>query len=211
MYKDPVMKGIDVSKWQGVIDWPEVAKSDIDFAIIKAGGSDAGFYKDSHFETNYEGARAAGLHVGAYYFVGPKFLTTTDGIADAVRFLNIIHDKKFDMPICLDIESTLPSEKTGATDAAIAFCDYLEDAGYYVSIYASDISGFRDKLQIDRLRDYDKWVAKYSTAPPTYVPRYGLWQYSSTGKVIGISGNVDLDVAYMNYPQIIRNARLNRW
>ena len=202
------IRGIDVSHWQGEINWSEVAKSDIAFAMIKAGGSDSGFYTDSKFERNYQGAKNNGVSVGVYYFVGPGFVSEEDGIADANRFLNIIEGKTFEMPIALDLESTSIDDKVGATEAAIAFCETLENAGYYVVIYGSDLYGFKDRMEIDRLKDYDKWVARYGSKP-TYVNEYGIWQYTSEGSINGIDGNVDLNIAYKDYPSIIKNAGLN--
>ena len=204
--------GIDVSHWQGTIDWSAVAKTGIDFVMIKAGGSDGKiepFYTESTFEENYASAKANGLNVGAYYYVGPNFLSAEDGIADAKRFLDIIEGKTFEMPIALDLESTRIEDKTGATDAAIAFCETLENAGYYVVIYGSDLYGFKDRMEIDRLKDYDKWVARYGSEPQ-YVKEYGMWQYSSTEHIDGITENsVDKNIAYKDYPFIIKNAGLN--
>lgn len=201
-------KGIDVSHWQGVIDWVSVKASGIEFAIIKAGGSDDGFYTDSTFEQNYTRAKAAGLPVGAYYFVGSLCTTKEDGIADAKRFLEIIKGKSFEYPVYIDLESTNPAAKAGATEACIGFCETMEAAGYYCGIYASDISGFKERLDISKLERFDKWVAIYGSKP-NYVKSYGVWQYSSTGKVSGISGNVDMNEAYKDYPQIIKAAGLN--
>lgn len=200
--------GIDVSHHQGDIDWGTVSKS-IDFAIIKAGGSDGGFYTDSKFEQNYKEAKDAGVNVGAYYYVGPNFTSEEAGVADAERFLKIIDGKTFEMPVALDLESTDSSDKDGATTAAIAFCRTMEAAGYYVMIYASDIYGFEERMALDRLTEFDKWVARYGVEPQ-YVKEYGIWQYSSTDHVDGITENtVDKDVAYKNYPEIIKNAGLN--
>lgn len=201
-------KGIDVSHWQGVIDWLSVKESGIEFAILKAGGSDDGFYTDSTFEQNYKEAKAVGLPVGAYYFVGSLCTSRTDGIADAKRFLEIIKGKSFEYPVYIDLESTNPAAKAGATEACIGFCETMEAAGYYCGIYASDISGFRERLDISKLERFDKWVAIYGSKP-NYVKSYGVWQYSSTGKVSGIIGNVDMNEAYKDYPQIIKAAGLN--
>lgn len=203
------MKGIDVSRHQGDIDWKLVKESGIGFAIIKAGGSDDGFYEDSKFQTNYEEAKNNGIPVGAYYFVGPNCTSEEAGKADAERFLNIINGKKFEMPVALDLESTDPSDRDGATDAAIAFCEVLENAGYYVVIYASDVSGFKDRLDVDRLTEYDKWVARYGSEPQYMDSCYGIWQYTSEGSVSGISGNVDMNISYENYPAIIKASGLN--
>lgn len=201
-------KGIDVSHWQGVIDWVSVKASGIEFAIIKAGGSDAGFYTDGMFQTNYNEAKAAGLPIGAYYYVGKGCTSRADGIADAKRFLEIIKGKSFEYPVYIDLEDTAPAAKAGATEACIGFCETMEAAGYYCGIYASDISGFRERLDISKLERFDKWVAIYGSKP-NYVKSYGVWQYSSTGKVSGISGNVDMNEAYKDYPQIIKAAGLN--
>lgn len=200
--------GIDVSRHQPTIDWNAVKKSGIEFAIIKAGGSDDGFYEDSTFQRNYAEAKSAGLAVGAYYFVGSKCISREDGIADAKRFLEIIKYKQFEYPVYIDLESTAPAHKTGATDACIGFCQTMEQAGYYCGIYASDVSGFAERLELSRLTAYDKWVARYGSKPQ-YVKNYGIWQKSSTGKVAGISGNVDLNESYMDYPAIIKGKGLN--
>lgn len=200
--------GIDVSVHQGDIDWKTVRNSGITFAIIRAGGSDAGFYKDSKFEKNYTNAKAVGMPVGAYYFVGSGCTSKADGIADAKRFLEIIKGKTFEYPVYIDLEATSPSAKAGATEACIGFCETMENAGYYCGIYASDVSGFNDRLDLSRLSKFDKWVARYGSKP-VVVKSYGIWQKSDSGRINGINGNVDLDEAYKDYPTIIKNAGLN--
>ena len=135
--------GIDVSHYQGNIDWNAVAKTGINFAFVKAGGSEDGIYTESMFEKNYAGAKAAGLNVGAYYFPGPNFTSEEAGIADARRFLDIIAGKKFEMPVAIDLEGTEPEDKDGATVATIAFCKVMEAAGYYAMIYGGDIFSFK--------------------------------------------------------------------
>lgn len=188
-------QGIDVSHWQGDIDWEQVKASGIDFVIVKAGGSDAGFYTDSRFEENYAGAKAAGLMVGAYYFVGKYCISDGDGSADAERFLKICEGKTFDLPLFIDIETTPYECKSGATDAVIAFCDVIEKAGYMSGVYASKVSGFIDRLEDSRLSNIRHWVAQYYDEC-TYQGNYMMWQKSSTGSVPGINGNVDLDELY---------------
>lgn len=202
------MKGIDVSRWQGDINWDSVKADGIEFAIIKAGGSDSGFYKDPKFEQNYNGAKKAGISVGAYYFVGSGCTSAEDGRADADRFVKILDGKTFEMPVYIDIETTPIASKKGATDAVIAFCEFMEAAGYYVGIYASDIAGFKDRLDASRLARFDKWVARYGSEP-SYITDYGMWQRSESGKVSGITGKVDLDTAYKDYPTVIKSLGLN--
>ena len=198
-------KGIDVSKYQGNIAWKQVKDSGIDFAIIKAGGSDDGFYTDPTYEANYKNAKAVGMPVGAYYIVGPYCVSKEDGIADAKRFLKMLEGKTFEYPVYIDLELTSPTTKTGTTDAVIAFCKTMEAAGYFCGIYASDISGFKDRLELSRLKTRALWVASYGSMPK-YVSSYGIWQKSSTGRVPGIVGDVDLDECYVDYPRIIKNA-----
>jgi GH25 family lysozyme M1 (1,4-beta-N-acetylmuramidase) len=200
--------GIDVSVYQGDIDWKNVKNSGIEFAIIKAGGSDSGFYTDSKFEQNYANAKAVGMPVGAYYFVGSGCISKADGIADAKRFLEIIKGKTFEYPVYIDLEATSPSNRNGATEACIGFCETMENAGYYCGIYASDVSGFNDRLDLSRLSKFDKWVARYGSKP-VVVKSYGIWQKSDSGRISGINGNVDEDTAYKDYPTIIKNAGLN--
>lgn len=205
------MKGIDVSHWQGAIDWKSVKASGVTFAILKAGGSDAGFYKDPRFERNYAGCITSGMRAGAYYFVGKNCISYNDGKADAQRFLVQLKGKHFDMPVYIDLEAPGVSTKAGNTQAAIGFCETMENAGYFTGIYASDISGFRDRLNMSALTAYTWWVARYGSKP-AYARNpnnLGIWQYSSSGRVPGISGNVDLDYCYFDFPSIIKNKGMN--
>ena len=197
-----VIKGVDISHWNGDIDFNKVKAAGIEFVIIKAGGSDRGFYTDSKFRENYEKAKAAGLFVGAYYFVGKKFYGDLSGIEDAKRFIKILQGMQFEYPVYLDVETTDARYKELATDAAIAFCNTMEAAGYYVGIYASDISGFKEKLNHDRLIAYAHWVARYGKNPE--VCKKGvILQYSSKGAVDGIVGSVDLDKSSYDYSKYI--------
>lgn len=217
--KKYIAKGIDVSHWQGAIDWKKVKASGVDFAMIKAGGSDgttSKYYTDSMFEENYKKAKNAGVSVGAYYFVGSNFLTVDEGKNCARKFIKMLEGKYFDYPVALDIESTNRSEKDKATRAVIAFCDELISAGYYPIIYSSDISGFKERVDVDRLTRFDKWVARYSstnspskTSAPSYVTDYEMWQYTSKGTVDGIGVYTDLDYVYVDYPTKIKRSGLN--
>ena len=190
--------GIDVSRYQDVIDWANVKASGVEFAIIKAGGSDSGRYKDKYFETNYANAKAVGLKVGCYFIHGKGFMTAQAGIADAQYFVSLLSGKTFDYPCFSDLEIPTTQTRNGNTDAVIAFCDYVRNSGFQTGIYASDISGFKDRLDISRLDGYDKWVARYGSSP-SYVTDYQIWQYSSSGSVPGIKGRVDMDISYKDY------------
>lgn len=204
-----MIKGIDISHWQGNnVDFKKVKASGVEFVILKAGGSDSGFYIDRSFYNNYAKATEAGLHVGAYYFVGKKCKSSTDGLADAMRFADIIKNCVLDYPVYIDFEAPDSSNKQGNTDAVNAFCAYMESCGYYVGIYASDISGFKDRLYLDQLNRYDKWVARYGSQPK-YVKTWGMWQASSNETIPGISGRVDFDYSKNDYNAIIRCYHLN--
>ena len=204
-------EGIDVSGNNGVINWNKIPKA-VKFAIIKAGGSNAGFYTADRFQENYDGATARGIPVGAYYYVGAGFTSAADGKADAERFIAILKGKRCAYPVFVDVEETAPKDKAGATDATLAFCERMEKAGYYVGIYSSAVSGFCDRLDVTRLGKYDKWVADYRqstiNAGKTTI-ECGMWQYTKKGKVSGITGNVDRDRAFKDYPAIIKAKGLN--
>lgn len=202
------IKGIDISHWNGKIDFERVKASGIDFVIIKAGGSDKGFYTDSKFKENYEKAKAAGLYVGAYYFAGKNFRGVENGFADAHKFIGILKGLKFDYPVFLDIEAQENRYKEEITDATVAFCNMMESAGYFVGIYASDISGFKDKLNHERIKSYAHWVARYGKEPEV-CKEYGIWQYTSKGSVDGIVGSVDMDISTVDYSKTIREKGFN--
>ena len=207
------MRGIDISHWQndkGVIDFAKVKKAGYSFVIIKAGGYEKTKYIDPCFYDNYNKARLAGLHVGAYYFVGKNFVNKNFAQECAEHFHSIIKGLKFDMPVALDIETTSFFKKRQATESCILFCEYMENNGYYISIYSADLGGFRDRLYRDMLTAYDKWVARYGKAP-TYVTAWGMWQKSSKGRVDGIKGDVDIDIASLNYPKLITSKHFNNY
>ena len=195
-------KGIDVSRWQGSINFKSVKSAGIDFVIIKAGGSDAGFYEDPMFKINYAGAKAAGLKVGAYYYVGSKFQGTDNGIADAKKFIRILSKRSFEYPVYVDVESTPQKEKSGTTDAVLGFCEYMESKSFFVGIYGSDVSTFHDRVQAGRLINYTWWVAGYGKEP---LHNYSIWQYTSSGQVNGISTKVDRDISKTDFSVIVRN------
>ena len=203
-----MIKGIDISHWNGDIDFDKVKASGIEFVIIKAGGSDRGFYKDPKFEANYKKAKAAGLFVGAYYFVGKKFYGILSGASDARRFIDMLKGMQFEYPVFLDVETTDARYKELATDAAISFCTELEEAGYFVGIYASDIGGFKEKLNHERIMKYTHWVARYGK-DPEYCEDGNIVQYSSRGSVDGISGSVDLDNSKVDFSKIIKEKGFN--
>lgn len=206
------LKGIDVSKWNGKdIDWKAVKESGIDFVIIKAGGGDDNLYKDSAFEINYTGAKAAGLKVGCYFFCSTDMDTAVKGRTQAEYFASIIKGKQFEFPVYADIEAQKGS-KAGITNAAIAFGEYMEsvNGGYWFGIYGSDIATFTDKLDYDKVKRFTIWCARYYENSKC-VHAHDIRQYSDKGSVSGISGNVDLNYAYKDFEKDIKARGLNGW
>lgn len=210
-----VRYGIDISRYQGDVNFEKVKTDGVSFVILKAGGSEYNKStkqgKDLKFEDNYRDAKRAMLPVGAYYYAGNGFIHgASAGIKDAGHFRQLLAGKKFEYPVFIDVEQKVFNlYKDKVTEATIAFCTEMEQAGYYVGIYASDISGFKSKLNDEKLKHFDHWVARYNSTGPSYVKKYGIWQFSSKGKVDGIKGNVDLDYAYKNYEAAIKKAHLN--
>lgn len=207
-----MIKGIDVSKWNNVYNFAAVKKSGYSFVIIRAGGNNGGFYKDPKFEKYYKEAKEAGLYVGAYYDTGRDFISQPVGYAAAEHFKTLLKDKQFEMPVFADVETVATTYKEETTKCVTAFCRSLEKAGYFAGIYASDISGFKDRLNLQKLQGvFTLWVARYGTTKPTYVKDVAMWQHSARGIVKGVLGFVDLDKCYVNYPSIIMKKHLNNF
>lgn len=201
------IKGIDVSVHQGKIDWQMVKEAGTQFAMIRAGYGKNADQKDKYFDANVQGAQAAGLHVGAYHY--SYALSVADAKAEAATFLKWIAPYKLDYPVAFDIEDKSQQGLGKQTLTAIckAFCDAAEAAGYYVCIYANP-AWLKTYLDAPALAQYDLWLAHW-TDNPTKAYSYGMWQYTSDGNVAGINGRVDLNLAYKDYPAIIRANGLN--
>lgn len=197
-----MIKGIDVSSWQGIIDFEKVRQDGICFCVCKAGGSDAGTYIDKRFYENVVKAWEAGIPCGAYYFVGKSCTSIEAGKADAERFERIIRSVKLLFPVYIDFEAPDGSSKAGNTQAVIAFCEYMASKGYLTGVYASDISGFKNKLILSGLGALQRWVARYGSEPK-YVQPWQMWQASSKGNIDGINGHVDIDYCNVDYAQYI--------
>ena len=205
------MEIIDVSKHNSAVDFAGVKAAGIEGVMLRAGYTGWGSYtlnEDPLFEKNYAAAAAAGLHVGAYYYSAAD--TVERAKAEAAFFLDRISGKKFALPVSFDVENP---ERQGElsvpllTDVTCAFCEAVEAAGYFVSIYASK-HWLETKLDWNRISRYDIWLAQWNEKP-TYAKPFGMWQYTSDGEVGGVSGRVDRNRAYRNYPSIIRAAALN--
>ena len=200
-----IFKGIDVSYSQGKIDWDKVKSSGkIEFAIIRAGYGKELNQIDNQFERNYSECKRLGIPIGVYWY---SYATTVaEAEQEAKVCLQIIKGKQFEFPVAFDIEESRCFPK--ANDLCDAFCSVLEKAGYYTAIYT-----FKSALQqyfSDYIKSrYDIFLSHVDVQKSDYSGDYGLWQYSWKGNINGISGDVDLDYAYKNYPNIIKNAGLN--
>lgn len=200
-------KGIDVSQFQGNIDFGKVKKSGIEFVIIRAGFGRYANQKDPYFESHYKAAKAAGLKVGAYWY---SYATSeADAKAEAETCLSIIKGKQFEYPIYFDLEesSQFRKGKSFCDSLVKTFCNALESAGYWAGLYISR-SPLQQYISADVAKRYALWVAEYGSRC-NYGGTYGMWQNSSAGRVSGISGNVDMDICYIDYPAKIKAAGLN--
>ena len=207
------MKGLDISSYQSGINFDAIKFAGIEFLILRAGftgwGTGVNYNKKKTNEHCYNQSKSHNIPVGAYWYSCAN--TKEKGIAEAkYMYENCLKDKQFEFPIYIDVEDVhhQVGNKRGVTDAIIGFCEYLENLGYYVGIYASDISGFQDKMYLNELNAYDKWVARYGSEPK-YVKQYSMWQSTSTGRINGYNGNLDYDVADKDYSLIIKNIGLN--
>ncbi len=195
-------KGIDVSQWQGNIDWQAVKDSGIDFAIIRAGYGKLVSQKDPTFDYNVQNAQRVGLNCGTYWY--SYALTVEDAQAEAEACYEIIKNYDFNYPVYFDIEDPSQSGLSAAQVSAIieTFCTTLQEKGCYVGLYS--YANFLTTHVFETvLKKYDVWVAHFDVMQPDFNGEYGMWQYSSTGAVNGINGNVDMDYSYINYPYLI--------
>lgn len=177
------MNGIDISKWQGAIDWNKVKASGVKFVIIRAG---YGIQVDPRFEQNYAGATAAGLHVGAYWY--SYALNNSAAAIEAECCKRTLADKRFEMPIYYDIEEHDQLVKSMAFVSGLitTFCTEMEKAGYFAGFYMSR-SPLQNKTTEDVRKRFAIWAAEYASRL-NYSGTVGMWQKSASGNVYGISG-----------------------
>ncbi len=200
-----VARGIDVSEHQGVIDWDKVKTSGkVDFAILRAGYGREITQVDKQFERNYSECKRLNIPIGAYWYT--YAVTADEAKQEASVFLRTLAGKSFEYPIAFDIEEQ--SGLANASELCDAFCSELEKAGYYTAVYSFK-SAFENNIGSDIKNKYDTFLSHIGVEQTDYSGNYGLWQYSWTGRIDGISGDVDLDYSYKDYPTIIKNAGLN--
>jgi len=196
--------GIDVSKWQGEIDWDKVKNSGIDFVIIRCGyrGSVTGsLVEDPYFLQNIRGATSSGLKVGVYFFT--QATNEVEAVEEASMVVSLLGDYELQYPVFIDTEGAGGEGRADNLDVETrttvceAFCRTIENAGFEAGVYASR-NWYNNNLNTSELEDYVIWLAEYRSAP-LYQGYYRMWQYTSKGKVDGIEGNVDMNISYMGY------------
>lgn len=202
-------RGIDVSVHQGDnIDFKKVKNSGINFVIMRAGIGHGNYgLKDKYFEINYKKAKDAGLNVGVYWY--SKALSIEESTKEANMLLNALKGKTLEYPVYYDIEEKALFEKGKALTSDIAknFCKILEKKNYFCGLYAS-LYYFNNYFTDEVKKKYTIWVAQYNTKCD-YKGDYKIWQYSSSGRVPGITGNVDCDISYYDFPTLIKKLKKN--
>ena len=186
------IKGIDVSKHQGSIDWDKVKNDGVEFAIIRIGYGGSVPVKDERFEENYKNAKANGLKVGTYLYSYAN--SESDVEAEVNSILKWLDGKTFDLPFYLDVENNKTQGKLSVnelTNYVYNICERIEKAGYFTGIYASK-NWLETKLDMNKLNRFTVWLAQWSSNP-TYQGSYAMWQYTSDGSVNGINGRVDMN------------------
>ena len=204
IYDDPAYDcytGVDVSVFQGDIDWNAVAADGISFTMLRLGGRGYGegaLYEDTNFVKNFEAASAAGLKIGVYFF--SQAVTVEEAVQEAKFVVEILNGMPLDLPVAYDWEHV---DDTSARTCAIgadqvtsfakAFCDTVTQAGYQAIVYFNREHGYYN-YELSLISDYFFWYAEYADRP-SFVYDYHLWQYTESGRVNGIPGNVDLNIA----------------
>lgn len=213
---EPPYRYIDVSRYQGEIDWAQVAAAGYKGAMLKTVSTNRklskradGLYIDPTFEANYRNAKAAGLDVGVYYYT----YATSEAMADAELALvrQAVYGKELTMPIAVDVEENKlkPMSTLDLTNLTAYALEQVEKMGFYAQLYT--YTGYKYELDMARLSSrWDVWLADYTGKAPKVDFKYTAHQHTSKGSVPGITGSVDLNVTTLNYPKIIRKKGLTR-
>lgn len=215
---EPPYRYIDVSRYQGTIDWAQVAAAGYKGAMLKTVSTNKkfskradGLYIDPTFETNYRNAKAAGLDVGVYYYT---YATNKDMVnAELSMLRQAVYGKELTLPVAVDVEDNrlVSLDKQDLTDLTAYALHEVEQMGFYAQLYTYT-SFAKAHLFVGgaALHPYDVWLADYTGKTPKVDFKYNAHQHTSKGRVPGISGNVDLNVTELNYPRIIRKKGLFR-
>ena len=213
----PIATGIDVSSYNGPLNWDSIASQGIDFAIIRAGSSKSG--EDLYFDINYKNARSAGILLGAYYYV--EATSVEEILRYAEDFEEIIKSKKFEYPIYLDFEKQELGEALGKekiTELSCAFIEKLQADGYFAALYTNNnwLENFYIKDAVTS--KYDIWYARYIPADKINSPEWdltkygttmGIWQYTDDAILDGFPVPFDMNLSYKDYPTIIKRYHYN--
>lgn len=211
------IRGIDLSHWNNVTDFNRIKESGIDFVMLKAMGEEIGegiFRLDPKFLEHYRKARKAGLHVGCYMFAGKLCYNGWDAEKNAWALITTlkVNEIELDYPIAIDIEAQPANKRALLTQYVIEWCDAIERHNGFAMVYASDISGFKDRLYDAQLKDYSHWVARYiQDESKLRTKNWDIWQFTSEGEVPGIRGKVDLDYARYDFSEVIKKRGLNKF
>ena len=203
--------GVDVSEHQGTIDWQQVKDAGFEYAILRVGYrgmTEGGLNVDSTFEQNYQGATAAGLKVGVYFF--SQAITQEEAREEAQYVLDTLDGRELDYPVVFDWEIPIPSEQLPAEDLraydisgevvtamAKAFCQEIQSNGYTPCVYTNKSMAY-NTFNLEELKDFPLWYAEYQPAPSLYY-HFQMWQYSASGTVPGIAGSADLNICFEPY------------
>lgn len=195
-------RGVDVSSYQGDIDWQQVSDSGVSFAIIRAGGTYYGsgeLYEDDNLLKNIDGARAAGLRVGVYFF--SQAIDEAEARREASYVVTLLEGRKLDLPVFFDWERigndtarTDEVENETLTSCAVAFCEQVEASGYKAGVYVYNDTGYYG-YDLARLQSYMLWGVGIGSYPYFYYA-HDVWQYSYSGRVPGINADCDLDMLF---------------
>lgn len=202
-----VRLGVDVSDYQSGVDWQKLAAQGVDFAILRIGytGYTKGSLRtDSAFASHLQGARAAGIDVGVYYF--SQAVTVQEAAAEAAHVLRLLNGRQLDLPVYFDWEPvfaddsrTRGNDNAHLTECAAVFCDVVESAGYDAGIYLNRQQGYY-RYDLSRLSDYALWVADYNDYPDFYYA-FDMWQYSDSGALDGMPTQADLNLLFVPSPR----------
>lgn len=197
--------GIDISRYQGKPDFGKL-KSEADFVILQAGFGRYASQKDSEFERSYSECKKNGIPVGVYWYSYAK--TAAEALAEAKACRDVIAGKQFEFPIYYDLEEGLGAlGRSLVSTIAATFCNALEQSGYFSGIYISRAPA-QSYLTPEVCSKYALWLAEYGSRL-NWTGGVGMWQNSSTGHFTGISGDVDTDICYEDYPKLIKQGGYN--
>lgn len=196
--------GVDVSSYQGNVNWKKVKEAGVDFAILRIGyrgyGESGKITLDPYFEKNYKNARKEGIEIGVYFF---SQAITIDEVKEEAEFvLEHIKEKEITYPVVFDLEKikndtartdNLTSDEI--TNMTLEFCNTIKSNGYIASIYGN-AKTFTTKMALEQFNDYNKWYADYQEKP-LYPYEFDIWQYTESGNINGIAGNVDINIQFI--------------